>query len=335
MQEVNRNLLPNMILFQKLDYKNVIFAIEAAAYFNIASLIADGQKTTEQLAQATETNEDALYRVLRLLAADGIFTEVSPHTFANSEISTYLRDDVPESLHGLACMRQSKRYRQEWDHLEEWIRTGQSVCEMVSGMPLYKYFDQHPEDAALFDRGVGNFSVLFDKAIVAAYKFAGVVVDVAGGRGNLLSLICEHHPNIHGVLFEQPNVIERVKSEATKISYELVGGNFFDGVPSNGDMYILKGVLHNWDDDHCITILQRCQQAMKPNGRLLVCEHGIDPSNNRDLITKGFDILVGLEHQGRERTVEEFAALFRASGLKLANSIPTHSPLWIFEAVQK
>lgn len=331
MQEVNRNLHPSVILFQKLDYRSVIFAIEAAAYFNIASLIADGQKTTEQLAQATGTNEDALYRILRLLAADGIFTEVSPHTFANSEISTYLREDVPESLYWLACMRQSKRYRQEWDHLEEWIRTGQSV----HGMPLYKYLDQHPEDAALFDRGVGNFSVLYDKAVVAAYKFAGVVVDVAGGLGGFLSLICEHYPNVHGVLFELPNVIERIKREATKISYELVSGNMFDGVPSNGDIYVIKG-LRSWDDDHCVSILQRCQQAMKPNGRILVCELRIDPSNNRDLITKGFDILAGLEHPGgRERTEEEFAALFRASGLKLANSIPTQSPLWIFEAVQK
>jgi hypothetical protein len=315
------------------------YALQAAAKFNFATLIGDSSATTSALALQTGAQEGWVYRLLRFLAASGIFAETVPgsRTFTNTEASDCLRENGP--MYAMARMMGSDRYRQEWRLLEESMRTGTSAIELLSGGGLYTYFVEHPEEEAIFDAALANFSRVVDAAIATTYDFSHIkrLVDVGGGRGSLLIAICQHYPDLQGVLFERPSVLAGIKAVgiqgSSNHSIELVAGDFFTHVPEGADAYLLKEVLHNWDDVHCIEILKLCSRAMRPGAVVLVCEQVVSPDNNQGVFSKGLDLLMGLEQQGGERTLEEFKSLYEAAGLRLVRSLQTRSPHWILEGV--
>ncbi|MBV9708186.1 MAG: methyltransferase [Chloroflexi bacterium] len=328
--------VPQHILLERLNGMWTSYAIQAAVHYNFATLLRERSKTSAQLAQETGTQEAWVYRVLRFLAANDIFVEVTPRTFENTELSTYLRDDIPDSIYAIANMFGSEHHRRSWGLLEESMRTGTPAVELLYGMDIYDYFDMHPEEGVVFDDAMTSLSASADKAIATTYDFSrvGQLVDVGGGRGSLLSTILSHYPSLQGVLFDRPSVIEQVKtSSSTDLPYQLVAGNFFESVPAGADIYMLKWILHNWSDKQCRTILQNCRKAMHSQAVLLVCEQVVFPENNQGSVTKGLDLLMGLEQNGYERTQEEFRALYEASGFHLARIIPTGSIYYIFEGV--
>lgn len=335
-------LSPQHLLLDDLNAQWKSFALQAAAQFNFATLIGTKSKTTAELAGETGTQERWVYRVLRFLAAYDIFVEDDNKMFRNTERSWYLCDGVQGSLRPMALMMGSKRVRREWNALEDTMKSGVPAVELLYGKGLYAYLDEHPEENTLFDEALASFSTLVDEALATAYDFSAMtsLVDVGGGRGSLLLEILARSPTLHGILFERPSVltnIEVLKQTTQKYEewerMELVAGDFFRDLPAGADGYILKEVLHNWDDAHCRAILASCRRAMRPDSVLLLCEQVISPQNKTGAFAKGLDLWMGIEQQGGERTHEEFRLLCESAGFRLTHIYTTHSPHWILEGV--
>lgn len=324
-------LPPHVRLLDMLNLEWRSIAIEAVAYHNLATIIGDETKTAKEIAAKAEIQEDWAFRVLRFLSSFGIFKECAPRTFCNTKLSACLCDDVPNSMRAMAMLMGSERIQRIWEGLKETMRTGVSVSEAVYGQGTYEYLSEHPEMQKIFNLAMANFSVVVNSAIASAYDFSGIkrLVDVGGGPGTLLVAILEKFSHLHGILFERPEVIKLATVGGKNI--ELVSGDFFKEVPS-ADGYILKEVLHNWPDHECIKILSNCVQASSSQGTILVCEQMItENKQGAGSFVRGLDLWMGLEHSGKERTEEEFRALFEKSGLYLARVLPTQSPHFILE----
>ncbi len=330
---------PPQALFEMLHGLWAARAIQVATTWGIPDLLKDGPKSVEELAQATGAHAPSLYRLLRALASVGVFAEVEPRTFAPTEFSRFLQSDQPGSLYHLARMMNAPWHWRSWGELEYSVRTGKPVFEQIWGMDRWQYFQQNPEEGKLFNLGISNFSHVVDRALVAAYDYSGfqTLVDVAGGYGSLLVAILQAYPHLQGVLFEQPAVVEGARRQMAQAGldgrYQLVAGDMFVSLPSGADAYLLKEIIHNWDDEHALQILRVCRQAMAPNSRLLVADMVIRPGGKETSFAKLIDLEMLLNFSGRERTAEEFAELYQAAGFKLTRVVPTHSPLAIIEGV--
>jgi O-methyltransferase domain len=257
----------------------------------------------------------------------------------NTSLSTYLRPDVPGSLYHMALYLASETVWHEWVALPYSIRTGQPIFEAIYKMPVWKYYDAHPEVGVVFDKAMTDFSLMINHAIVSAYDFSSVssIVDVGGGQGSLLNAILTTYPQIErGVLFDLPTVIQQVSAHGRKLHldnrYQVVAENFFEEVPAGGDLYVLKEILHDWSDEEAITILRNCRRAMSPQSKVLVSEQLILPEE-QGKFAKLLDLHMLVELRGRGRTQEEFSTLFDEASLKLTRVIPTHSPHWLLEGI--
>lgn len=319
--------------------------IYVAAKLGLADLLKDGPRTAEALAAAAGVHPPALYRVLRTLAGYGLFAETKGKRFKLTPLGATLRTGVPKSMHGFALMLVEKHVWDAWEQLLYAVQTGRLPFDKIFGMPFYKYLEQHPEDLKVFGEAMTSLSGTENPEIAAAYqtiqKAAGIrtLIDVAGGHGSLLAMILKKNPRIRGVLFDVPPVVARAKTErhltATGVSDRctFMAGDFFASVPRGGDAYILKYILHNWDDDNSVRILTNCRVAMNPKGRILVADPVIPPGDKPDW-GKLLDIQMMVVVPGKERTKEEFAALFKRAGLKLTRVLPTGCPLSLVEAVR-
>ena len=319
--------------------------IYVAAKLNLADLLKKGPRTVEQLAEAAGVRPSALYRVMRTLASYGVFTEISGKRFALTPLGQTLRTDVPATMRDFALMLVEKHVWYAWEQLLYALQTGDLPFNKVYGMPFYKYLEAHPDDLKVFGESMTSLSSTENRAVAAGYqkacKTAGVrtLVDVAGGLGSLLAMILKANPKLQGVLFDVPAVIARAQQDqhvtAKGIANRctLVGGDFLQSVPEGGDAYIMKYILHNWGDERCVTILSNCRTAMNPKGRVLVADPVISTGNNPEW-GKLLDIQMMVLLSGKERTKEEFRALFKKAGLELTRVIPTGCPLSIVEAVR-
>ncbi len=326
---------PMQIVLEYLNGMWLSYAIQAAAWYDFATLIGDELIPTDQLARQVDVKEDWTYRLLRFLASYGLFSEIAPRTFANTELSACLRSDRP-GMYSMARYMGTRRMRETWGDLEETIRTGEPAIERLFGKKLYEYFVYHPDEEEIFEGAMNSFAGIVNGAIAANYDFSSVgkVIDVGGGNGSLLRVLLQRHPTLQVVLFERPAVIVYLmEQDGDSAPFDLYAGDFFMEVPDGADIYILKEVLHNWSDEQCRLILRNCRRAMHASSRLLICEQVILPGDNQGSFAKGLDLLMGLEQQGRERTQEEFCALLASADLNMRQVIHTHSPQRIFEAV--
>jgi hypothetical protein len=335
-QTATPHLPANVRLLDILSEQWRCSAIEAVAYHNLASLIGDGEKTTKELAEEAGLKEEWVYRVLRFLSASDIFAERPGRIFRNTELSNCLREEVQDSLRAMAMLTGTERLKRIWADLSNTMRTGKPAMEVLYSEHVHEYFSKHPEEQALFSRGIGSFSRVVDNDIVQAYADFGSVkrlVDVGGGSGTLLATILTAYSHIQGVLFECPEVIE-LAAKSGETRFEFVSGDFFREV-STADTFILKQILHTWPDEQCIEILSKCVASGTGQGtRVLVCEQIItENKNGMGAFVRGLDLLMGLQSNGRERTREEFQELFAKSGLHLARVIPTSSPFFILEGL--
>jgi hypothetical protein len=305
--------------------------VHAAACLGIADLVADGHRSTADLAAATGAHEPSLYRLLRALAGLGVFRETQPRTFALTPGAELLRTGIPGSLRSAVVMVGDPEHYRSWGELEHSIRTGEPAFDHAFGMGVFDYFERNPRAAAVFDEAMTDLTDA--DALAGAYDFsgAGTVVDVAGGHGSLLAAVLRAHPEVRGVLFDLPHVIERAQARGL-LSGELAArcrfesGSFFDTAPSGGDVFMLKHILHDWDDESCLRILAHCRRAMKPDGKLLVLD-SILPPGNEPHPAKLFDLnMLVMTHGGRERTEEEFRSLFERAGFHLTRIVPTSAP---------
>ena len=313
--------------------------IYVAAKLKLADLLKDGSRTTAQLATATGVQAPALYRILRTMASVGVFAETKGGRFKLTPLAATLRSDVSGSMRAWAIMANEKYTWDSWMDLLHGVKTGEIPFVKAHGVHPFEYLEKHPDDLAVFGESMTSLSATENPAIAAAYKFSAIrtLVDVGGGHGSLLATILKANPKLKGMLFDQPSVIARAQKDqhvtAKGIAERctLESGSFFEAVPA-GDAYIMKYILHDWNDEQCVKILTNCRAAMNEKGRVLVVDNVI-PAGNDPSWGKLVDIQM-LVIGGRERTKKEFAAMFAKAGLKLKRVLATKCPLSIVEGVR-
>jgi hypothetical protein len=313
-------------------------AIYAVAKLGIADLVKEGPKPCEDLAQAAGMHPRMLYRLLRALASVGVFREDKAGRFGLTPLAEYLQSGVPGSLRSFAIMQSELQYR-AYGELLHSVKTGETAFNLVCGQELFPYLTQHPTAAAVFDEAMTNYTMQVAPAILAAYDFSqfGMLVDVGGGYGTLLTAILTAHPALRGVLFDLPHVAEDAKKRLAAAGLAercaITAGDFFAAVPASGDAYLLKWIIHDWDDERAVTLLKNCHQAMAARGKLLVIEAVIPPGNT-PFLHKWMDLTMLVIVGGHERTEADYRALFEAAGFKLTQIIPTSSEMSIIEGMR-
>ncbi len=308
-----------------------------AAELGIADLLANGPLTADELAEQTQTQGAALYRVLRALASVGIFAQDPQGRFSLTPPANLLRSDVPDSQRSFAIMMGAEFYK-AWGELLHSVRTGEGGFQKRFGMPFFQYMLEHPMRHGIYDTAMGRFGQGEAEAMLDAYDFSGfrTVVDVGGGSGMLLEAMLKRHPEIKGILFDLPAVVERARSFISDSGLSdrcrIEGGDFFSSVPAGADAYILQHIIHDWEDQDAITILRNCREAMRSDSRVLLVELVIPPGNG-PFFGKWLDLMMLLVG-GRERTEEEYRRLFSAAGLKLTRVVSTASEVSIVEGLR-
>jgi hypothetical protein len=312
-------------------------AIHVAVTLGIADLLAAGPRSSSELAAATRAHADALYRVLRALAGLGVLHEDTERRFSLTPMGTQLRSDVDGGVGPFAALMYAPSLWQAWGDLPHAVRAGGTAFEHVHGASVWQYRVQHPEASALFDRAMAARTSQQAQAALRAYDFGRFahVVDVGGGDGTLLGAILSAHPHVRGTLLDRPPTAARASASLAARGlggrFVALGGSFFDSVPEGGDAYVLKYILHDWDDAEATAILRTCRRAMAPGALLIVLERVIGPPNTGAL-DKLSDLHMMAITGGRERTAEEFAGILGAAGFALKSIAPTASPLRVIEA---
>src|SRR5215217_797811 len=329
-------LRPSLALRRLVNGYQVTQAIHVAAVLGLADLLADGPRSSDDLAAATTTHPGTLYRLLRALAGAGVFQEEEDRHFALTDLGACLRLDAPEPVAGWATFVGESSHWQAWSALLHSVRTGENAFRHVHGIDSWTFRSRRPELSASFDRAMTDLSRQLSTAILAAYDFGrfGQIIDVGGGNGAFLAAILAKHPMTHGVLFDQPHVVSGagpiVAAAGVADRCEVVGGSFFDAVPAEGDAYVLKSILHDWEDEDCVRILRVCRRAMADGVALLAVERELGPPNaSPDGKFSDLNMLVG--PGGRERTPEEYAALFAAAGFRFVGVAPSAVGTGVFE----
>jgi hypothetical protein len=322
---------PTVALRRLVNGYQVTQAIHVAATLGIADLLADGPRSSEDLAVAVDAHAPSLHRVLRALASIGVLHEDDDGRFALTEIGECLRSDAPDPVGGWAAFVGRPSHFAAWSGLLHAVRTGENAFRSVHGTDVWEYRAAHGEEGAIFDRAMTDITRRANRHLLAAYDFGhfASVVDVGGGHGELLIALLSAHPQMRGVLFDLPHVVAGATVDTARC--EVVGGSFFDGpIPASADAYLLKAVLHDWEDADALRILRMCRGAVPSNAVVLVIERDLGaPNENADAKLSDLNMMVG--PGGRERTREEFAALFAAGGFALERVIPTGIALSVFE----
>jgi hypothetical protein len=315
----------------------VAHMIAAAAKLNIADLLQEGPRSPHDLANAAGVNPDALYRLLRALASVGVFAEAADGRFQLTPLADCLRTGVPGSMRAWALAITEDHFARVWPELLYSVRTGRPAYDHVHGMGPFDYFTRNPEIGKTFDEAMTSFSSTEIPAVLRAYDFSGIrrLVDVAGGLGTLLCAALKANPAMTGVLFDMPAVVAGARRVMDAAGLDgrckLVGGDFFQSVPAGADAYMMKHIIHDWDDERSIRILENCRSGITPDGKILLLETVLHPGNGSDFF-KLLDIAM-LMISGRERTEEQFRELLGRAGFRLTRVVPTESPLSIIEAV--
>jgi hypothetical protein len=310
----------------------------AAAKLGIADLLKDGARSTENLAATLEVNEDALYRTLRFLAGQGVFHETATRKFANSRLSEWLCTDVPESIRSVLIYRASAFFLTPFSDLLYSIQTGAPSRERGLEVNGFELLRRNPEDAQLFDAAMTEISGLWASSVAAAYDFSkwGSVMDVGGGNGMLLATIMAMHPGLQGVLADQPHVLERAWQHKfwqpdllRRVRFEAM--DFFQAIPPGCRAYMMKNIIHDWDDEHARQILFNCRRAIPDDGALLLIEFCVGGANTPS-VGKAVDLMMLTLTGGKERTMSEHEKLLVSAGFRLKGSIPLSNDIMILEA---
>jgi hypothetical protein len=329
---------PSQLLMQLATGYMPAACLAAVTQAGIADALASGPQSTSVLAGTAKVNEDSLYRMLRALASIGVFTEIAPRTFANSTASELLIAGRADSQRDFVLWIADSMHLRVYSNLAETLRNGGTTIKHYSGMEFWDYAVNHPETMQLFNNGMTSISKMTMAAILDAYDFSGMgtLADVAGGHGALLTGILKKHTDLQGILFDLPHVADVARTLIAEAGVldrcQIVGGDFFQSLPE-ADSYLLKLIIHDWDDAEAIKILKQCVQSMRGNGKVLLAEFVLTPGNTPDT-GKWIDIEMLALPGGRERTEEEYAALFSRAGLRLNRIIRTASPLCLIEAVK-
>jgi len=329
---------PSAIVLQMVADRWRPQALGVVARLGIADRLAGGPVAVSELARATETNEDALGRVLRALARDGVFAEPTPGTFANNTLSEVLKTDHPSSMRHTVIQTTSTRNNTCWDRLEDSVRTGEPVFTKLFGKDLWGYFEDHPKEAEHFHGSMQELTRMSAPLIAAAYDFGRFksIVDIGGGSGELLATVLAAHPGLRGAVYDLEAAVveapETFRKAGLEARAEVLRGSFFDRIPDGFDAALMKHIAHGYSDDAIAPVLEKVRKALGPNGTLVVVEMLVpDTNDGTHPAFLDLQMLVGSAN-GRERTRDDFERLFKRAGLELADVIRTISPVTLLVA---
>ena len=339
--------LPQQVFGMAVLNDWIASCIQVAAFYGIADLLQDGPKSIAELAAATQTHPDSLYRLLRALTSVGFFEEsntnaaIQEHRFAQTPFSQYLCQDVPGSMYAMVRQFGSEWEHRSWSQLAYSIRTGQPAFDHLFGKSCWQYLaEDRPDEGAIFHQAMSAFSHTINTAVVQAYDFSGIrtLMDVGGGQGTFLLAILQANPALQGVLFDHTQAVEGAKELIVQAKLEerchVLTGDFFESLPSSPavDACILKQILHDWDDPHCLTILGNCRRMLEPGKKLLLAELVL-PESHAPTFGAFIDLEMLLNTYGRERTEQQYRTLLEQSGYVLERIVPTASSHSIIEGI--
>jgi hypothetical protein len=314
-------------------------ALCAAAKLGVADLLDVSPRTSMDLADRLKVNERALYRIMRLLASEGVFQETAPRVFTNTDMSYYLRSGVPGSLRSFLVFRGSQVCLEPIGEMLHSVQTGKPATDKLYGLNMFEHLRTDPEMARTFDDAMTTLTRLIAPEVAGAYDFSawGSVTDVGGGNGLLLSAILKAHPGVRGVLADLPHVLERASERGflggeLQTRSQLQPCDMFGKIPSGSRAYVMKSVIHDWDDERARQILLNCRRAVPDDGALLLVELALADANLPSL-GKVRDILMMVLTGGMERTVEEYRALLADSGFRLNKVFPLPGEYIIIESL--
>src|ERR1700722_11439878 len=313
-------------------------ALYAAAKLGIPDILKSGPKPVSEIARACAANEDAVFRVMRALASAGVFNEIAPRTFALTADGELLVSDRPDSLRPMVLWLDDKFHFDIYPELPYAMKTGQTVVEKVFGETCFGYFEKNPEESKVFNDAMTGFSRMFMPAVLDAYDFSWLngktLVDVGGGHGYLLTSILKKYSEIRGVVSDLEHVVagapEMIRNAGVESRCTTHCGNFFESVPP-ADAYIMKHIIHDWNDEKSTTILRNCARAGRGKTHVLLVESVVAPGNEPHF-AKWLDLEMLLLPGGKERTEADFAKLFEGAGFKLMRVVPTKGALSVIEA---
>lgn len=336
-QETLPAMPPPIAILQMIGGYWLSRMLHVATELGIADLIAERPRPTDELAVAAGVQPRALYRLLRALAGAGIFTEDAQGIFQMTPIAEAMREGAPGSMRAMILSELGGEHFDAWTNLKQSVKTGEIAFDHKYEKNVWEYYAENPERAAIFNQSMTNVSEATNAAVVAAYDFSAIkkLADIAGGHGSLLAGILAANPHLHGMLFDQPHVVNGSGAKLADVAdrCEVIGGDMFQAVPAGADAYMMKWIIHDWDDERSLTILKNCHRAMPANGKLLLIEMVVPPGNEMDF-SKLLDINMLVMTGGCERTEAEYAALFAQAGFKLTRIVSTQGPASIIEAVR-
>lgn len=312
--------------------------IYVAAKLGIADLLAEDAKSPAELAAATSTHPQSLYRLLRALASQGIFAEDAQGRFGLTPMAQPLRQDSPDSLRAVTLYTCDPSFQDVWGQLPHSVATGEDGFHTLYGMGAWAFRQQHPELNAYFNEYMTSLTRMDCAGVAQDYDFSGIdtLVDIGGGHGALIAEVLKATPRLKGIVFDQPHVVSGapalLAAESVADRCEVVGGDFFTDVPQGKDAYILKSIIHDWDDADSVAILQNVRQAIVPTGKMLLFEFVIPPGNDPHP-GKQSDINMLVAPGGRERTEAEYGALLEQAGFQLSRIVPLRSGKSLVEGV--
>ncbi|WP_418961366.1 methyltransferase [Streptomyces tritici] len=319
-------LPPHVRLLLLTDGKRISRVLHVVAELGVADELADGPLTVAELAERTDAHADSLGRVLRVAAAFGVFTEEADGRYALNEVGACLRSGVPGGQRDMVLYNGDEMLWRSYGRLMHTVRTGEPAFEAAYGHTFFEHLERDPRAGALFDRAMTGMSHATARMLLDGYDFGqyGRIADIGGGRGLFLAELLARHPGVRGTLVDRPSVVaeaDKTFGEAGVADrVDVVPGDFFAELPKGADAYVLKAVLHDWDDEKAAAILGRVREALagSPEGRLLICEFLVGPANEWDR-GKLLDLDMLVRFGGRERSERQWRALLAAAGFELVN----------------
>jgi ubiquinone/menaquinone biosynthesis C-methylase UbiE len=336
---MTKEIPPPLQMLQLISGFWVSRCIYVAAKLGVPDLLNDRARSADELAAATDAHAPSLFRVLRALAAVDVLTQTADGRFGNTPLSETLRSDVPGSLRAFAMTELGEEHYPAWGELMHSVRTGAIAFDKAFGEPVWEFFAKHEENAKIFNDAMSGMTAQAEQALHAAYSFDGIntIIDVGGGHGGLITSILKRNPNMRGILFDSPQVVEGAKSKIADSGVgdrcDLIGGDFFQSVPEGADAVIMKWIIHDWNDEQSIAIMKNCHRALPENGTLILVEAVVPPGDEMHF-AKFIDLNMLVMTGGRERTEEEFRRLYEAAGFRLTRVVPTESPFSVIEGIR-
>ena len=317
---------------------HVTQTIHAAVELGVPDLLADGERTSDDLAQASGADPSTLYRLLRALASLGILHEAEGRRFSLTPLGQPLRGDVPGSMRGWVMLTGREYVWRSWGNLTNAVRNGENSFRALYGADVFEWRAEHPEESAIFDEAMMSLTAPSTAAVLAVYDFGrfGTIVDVGGGNGTLLASVLAAHPTLRGILFDQAHVVSGagsvLRAAGVADRCDVVAGSFFANVPAGGDAYVLKSIIHDWEDEESVAILRACRASMGPGAVVLLIERDLGGPNENPA-AKLSDLNMLVMPGGRERSQQEYAVLFEQAGLRYTNMAVATTGHAVIEAV--